>query len=63
MKPYGWRQHMWRDDDGGPTTKHRKLTAKSRHRDRQLLHKSERARTKAELRLILSNHSDVVMSR
>ena len=50
MRPYGWRQTMWRDEDGGPTSKHRKMTSKNRQRERQLLHKSERARTKQEIK-------------
>jgi hypothetical protein len=49
MRPYGWRQTMWRDVDGGPTSKHSKITSKNRHRSRQLLHKGERARTKQEI--------------
>ena len=44
MKPYGFKLGMWRDEDGGPTSKYRKCSSQHRHRSRQLLHKTERAK-------------------
>lgn len=50
MFPYGFHHGMWYDEDGGPTSKHRKMTGKNRHEERRLLHKSERAKVKQQIK-------------
>lgn len=42
MKPYGWKHGLWRSEDFGPSSKHRKMKSKNRRRSRQLLHKKAR---------------------
>lgn len=49
MFPYGFTHGLWRDEDGGPTTKHHNLSSKNRRTSRRLLHKSERAKVKQEI--------------
>lgn len=50
MRPYGWRQNMWRDEDRGPTSKHAGGVIRGRHRSRQLLHKTGRRQGRFEVR-------------
>ena len=54
MRPYGWKQRMWKDEDGGPTSKYRNLSSKKRKESRRLLHKSERNKIKREILLTLN---------
>lgn len=42
MRPYGFKAMMFRDMDGGPTSKHAKLSSKSRTASRRVLHKAGR---------------------
>lgn len=42
MKPYGWKKHMWSDEDGGPTTKHTGIGFHARRVHRRILHKTGR---------------------
>jgi len=50
MFPYGFQFGMYRDEEGGPTSKHHKLTSKNRHTSRRVLHKSERAKVKQRIK-------------
>jgi len=50
MRPYGWRRNMWRDEDGGPTSKHAGGVIRGRHRSRQLLHKAGRRQGQFEVK-------------
>lgn len=49
MKAYGLHLGMWRDEDYGPQSKHRKMKAKNRREYRRLLHKEERNKTKRQI--------------
>lgn len=42
MKPYGIKPGQWRDEEGGPTTKHASLSSKTRTRGRRQMHKTGR---------------------
>lgn len=48
-KPYGWVLRAWRDEDCGPPSRFIKAKYKSRHRERQLMHKKGRRQGKAEI--------------
>ena len=50
MLPYGFHHGMYRDEDCGPTSKYRKITGKNRQEERRLLHKSERAKVKQQIK-------------
>lgn len=49
MKPYGFTHGDCRADDGGPTSKHRKITSKNRQTSRRLMKKKARNQAKREL--------------
>lgn len=49
MKPYGFKKWQWREEDGGPTSKHVNLSSKKRATSRRLLHKSARNEAKREI--------------
>lgn len=49
MKQYGWRRGLWRDEEYGPTSKHRNMSSKKRQHERRCLKKQERSRTKQQL--------------
>lgn len=42
MRPYGFKPLQFRDEDGGPTSKHAKLSSKARTAARRSIHKAGR---------------------
>jgi len=58
MKPYGVRgPNIYPDEEGGPPSKHRKMTSKNRKESRRLAHKSERAKVKQSIKKEVDNES------
>ena len=50
MRPYGWKLHLYRDEDFGPATKHAPgIRSKQRHTSRRLLHKQGRSQGRQEI--------------
>jgi hypothetical protein len=49
MLPYGFKPGDCRADDGGPTTKHRKIKSKNRQECRRLYAKKARAALRQQL--------------
>lgn len=48
MRPYGWKRRLFRDEDGGPTSKHASHL-KSRRESRRILHKAGRRLAASEI--------------
>ena len=42
MKPYGWKQFDYRDEDHGPCSRYAKVSSKNRRLLRRLMHKLAR---------------------